>query len=144
MIYGIVIRMAAFFRPILSAIMPDGTAPTIAPMANSEAIHVNWAVVARIVDSGVSIVDPVLPPIGAEFIDAVIFVIFVMIFAEFSESVESVELITSRSFTGDVHDRPVPAAAAPRQTVGQKKGDREKKNKQTTQKYIRQDTHIAM
>lgn len=138
--------MAAFFRPILSAIMPDGTAPTIAPMANSEAIHVNWAVVARILDSGVSIVDPVLPPIGAEFIDVVIFVIFVMIFSEFAESVESVELITSRSFTGDVHDRPVPAAAAPRQTVGQKREierrESKKINKQTTQKYIRQDTLI--
>lgn len=46
--YGIVMRMAAFLRPILSAIMPDGTAPTIAPIANSEAIQVNWAVVAMI------------------------------------------------------------------------------------------------
>lgn len=32
--------IAAFLRPTLSAKIPDGTAPHIAPMANIDAIHV--------------------------------------------------------------------------------------------------------
>lgn len=49
--YGIVIRMAAFFRPILSAKMPEGTAPTIAPIANSDAIHVFSSTLVGIMES---------------------------------------------------------------------------------------------
>lgn len=40
MIYGTLIMIAAFLRPNLSAKMPDGTAPHIAPMANIDAIQV--------------------------------------------------------------------------------------------------------
>lgn len=90
--YGIVIKMAAFLRPILSAKMPDGTAPTIAPIANSDAIHVfSWTLVG-IMELG----------------------------------------DISWSCTGDVHDRPVPAAAALRQTVYQieQKRDENEKKKQ--------------
>lgn len=69
--------IAAFLRPSLSAIIPDGTAPMMAPMANNEAIHVPWSFV-----------------IGIFELDAF-----------------------SWSNTGDVHDNPVPAAAAPKQTI---------------------------
>lgn len=99
--------MAAFLRPILSASMPDGTAPTIAPMANSEAIHVNWAVVARISPS-----------------DCVGF------------------FGTSRSFTGDVHDRPVPAAAALRHTA--RKQREEKQNHKNKRPKLDDKQHIMM
>lgn len=36
-------RRSAFFRPILSAIGPDGMAPKIAPSANNEPIHDPWS-----------------------------------------------------------------------------------------------------
>lgn len=71
------IKMAVFLRPSLSAKIPDGTAPTIAPRAKIEAIHPPWSVVIGIVES-------------AAF---------------------------NWSNTGDVHERPVPAAAAPKQTI---------------------------
>lgn len=75
--YGIVIKIAAFLRPSLSAKIPDGTAPIIAPIAKTEAIQVPSSVVMGILE-----------------------------FAAFNWS-----------NTGDVHDRPVPAAAAPKQTI---------------------------
>lgn len=78
-IYGNVIKIAAFLRPSLSAKMPDGTAPTIAPMANNDAIHVPCSLVIRIAEP----------------------------------------FAVSWSNTGEVHESPVPAAAAPKQTVGQ-------------------------
>lgn len=79
--YGTAIMMAAFLRPSLSAKMPDGTAPKIAPIANIDAIHVPSSFVTRITES-------------AAF---------------------------NWLKTGDVHARPVPAAAAPKQTNAKKK-----------------------
>lgn len=38
--YGKQIMSAAFLRPALSANIPEGTAPQIAPIANIDAIHV--------------------------------------------------------------------------------------------------------
>lgn len=75
--YGTAMSIAAFFRPILSAIMPHGKAPTMAPIAKNEAIHGSSDSVAWTTESG----------------------------------------LFSFSPTGDVHASPVPAAAAPRQTV---------------------------
>lgn len=94
--YGIVMRMAAFLRPILSAMIPEGTAPTIAPIANSEAIHVNCSVVAKSLPPAPGSEPSASKPFGKTFGD-------------------------SSSFTGDVHDRPVPAAAALRHTIGDKR-----------------------
>lgn len=39
--YGMPIKIAVYFRPILSANKPAGTAPTNAPMARNDAIHVS-------------------------------------------------------------------------------------------------------
>lgn len=75
--YGTVIKMAAFLRPNLSAKMPDGTAPTIAPIAKNDAIHVLWSPATGMMELGSS----------------------------------------NCPWTGDVHDRPVPAAAALIHTV---------------------------
>lgn len=76
-IYGTAISIAVFLRPNISAKRPHGTAPTIAPMAKNEAIHVFWSFVTCIRESFAS----------------------------------------NCSATGDVHDKPVPAAAAPKHTV---------------------------
>lgn len=117
--------MAAFFRPILSARMPDGTAPTIAPIANSEAIHVNSETEAWMVAFGAEITEST-----AGMVKCVEFVKFVEIVKFF---------ISSWSFTGDVHDKPVPAAAALRQTVvvkqEKRKENRNKTSKQTNKIY---------
>lgn len=75
--YGTQIKIAVLRRPILSANIPDGTAPIIAPIAKLEAIHVPCSLVIKIV----------------EFDDC------------------------NWTKTGDVHDKPVPAAAAHKQTV---------------------------
>lgn len=76
MMYGTAIKIAAFLRPILSAKIPDGTAPIIAPIAKHAATH----------------------PASSSLISM----------AESS--------FFNWSNTGEVHARPVPAAAAPKQT----------------------------
>lgn len=85
--YGTAMIIAAFLRPSLSASMPDGTAPMMAPMAKNEAIQVPWS-------SVIGIFEP------EDF---------------------------SWSNTGDVHDNPVPAAAAPMQTITKIQGKIKKK-----------------
>lgn len=75
--YGTQIKIAVLRRPILSAKIPDGTAPIIAPIAKFEAIHVLCSFVIEIV--------------------------------EFPDS--------NWTKADDVHDKPVPAAAAHKQTA---------------------------
>lgn len=77
-------EIAAPRRPILSAKIPDGTAPIIAPIAKLEAIHEPCSLVMAIVE-----------------------------FGDFNSS-----------NTGDVHDKPVPAAAAAKQTFGKRETDK--------------------
>lgn len=48
--YGTQIEIAVLLRPILSAKIPDGTAPIIAPIARLEAIHVPCSLVMVIVE----------------------------------------------------------------------------------------------
>lgn len=85
--YGIAMSIAVFFRPNLSAKMPDGTAPTMAPIGKNAATHVSWSPVTLIIESGAD----------------------------------------SWLFTGDVHDSPVPAAAALMQTITQFQNENKQK-----------------
>lgn len=74
-------QIAVFLRPSLSAKIPDGTAPMMAPIAKHDAIHVPWSSSIRIFES----------------------------------------LSFNWSNTGEVQERPVPAAAAPKHTYHHKK-----------------------